>query len=857
MSADLPNQLGNVGVFTNPATTDLDMNGFQIINEQGGSTITSVNGTPGQINSVVVGNDATLSLAPTGVVAGAYTNANISVDALGRITTAGNGVAGLPTTGGTMSGAINMGNNKITNLATPTDPTDATTKQYVDSAVSGGVSGYLPLTGGTMASDTATINMNGADITNAGSVYAGGISETVEFGSALYPMFANRMYATNVSINSYNPLSAMNFIGVGGVNINAPDEDINLNAGDINLTQTDATSFMNLTATGGIVVASGLGVDITGGTTIQINSAGNVSIGSGNVLGADTEIEKIGFSDNEIYKVSGSADIEIDNVAKVENTGGSMVVNANTTLGISSGGNMTINSTGGSVAIENLTFSGANITSATDVNITATQNASLVAQNGTVSIQATGAGNAVDVENIRFSGTTITNNTSGTITIAPQVNTNVVMNATGTGDVSITSQDQISIRSEGGTGFGDIVMFADDSIQATCKGAMTAGSTLGQTTLQGANVVVNTTPSTGGTLTLNGGNVNIQSSSTTGSDVNILTYDGVSAIVNRVDVNSTANGNITFTNNGTGWVQINSASAGSLAQLKLQNTASSSAPCQQEFFMNKTGAGTANDNIANVFFYGKDVAGNKVEYGRIQTTIRDPTTNSTNGSIQVRVAQNMTTAGATTEVWRWNGLDGQNESFVALDMNTNDVLNIQRIGLSQGGAGFGQNGMSLISNGGGIGNTYNYKMTGTVSTTTTSIAVDNITAQDIAGNVGIPLTVNSFVVSPIQKYKITISGTFSGVNDEVGLSIAVANGATIVGGQTYNLGFPAKPFVVKNNSFAGTNWTSYTICDTVVMTSVPFSQGQTAQIYLYALCNTGSHTVAEHSFMASIEPVYV
>ena len=39
--------------------------------------------------------------------------------------------AALPKTGGTMEGAINMGSNKITNLATPTDDADAATRKYV------------------------------------------------------------------------------------------------------------------------------------------------------------------------------------------------------------------------------------------------------------------------------------------------------------------------------------------------------------------------------------------------------------------------------------------------------------------------------------------------------------------------------------------------------------------------------------------------------------------------------------------------------------------------------------------------------------------------------------------------------
>lgn len=40
---------------------------------------------------------------------------------------------GLPKAGGTMTGAINMGNNKITNLAAPSSGTDAANKNYADS----------------------------------------------------------------------------------------------------------------------------------------------------------------------------------------------------------------------------------------------------------------------------------------------------------------------------------------------------------------------------------------------------------------------------------------------------------------------------------------------------------------------------------------------------------------------------------------------------------------------------------------------------------------------------------------------------------------------------------------------------
>ena len=43
----------------------------------------------------------------------------------------------LPLSGGTMTGAINMGSKKITSLATPTASTDAATKGYVDTVAGG------------------------------------------------------------------------------------------------------------------------------------------------------------------------------------------------------------------------------------------------------------------------------------------------------------------------------------------------------------------------------------------------------------------------------------------------------------------------------------------------------------------------------------------------------------------------------------------------------------------------------------------------------------------------------------------------------------------------------------------------
>lgn len=61
-------------------------------------------------------------------------------DVTARISKIESGTTELPylkKSGGTMTGAINMGSKKITSLATPTDSTDAATKGYVDTVAGG------------------------------------------------------------------------------------------------------------------------------------------------------------------------------------------------------------------------------------------------------------------------------------------------------------------------------------------------------------------------------------------------------------------------------------------------------------------------------------------------------------------------------------------------------------------------------------------------------------------------------------------------------------------------------------------------------------------------------------------------
>jgi hypothetical protein len=165
---------------------------------------------------IVAGADE-LDLATTGVTAGTYTS--ITVDQWGRATggtnpttLSGYGITNAYTktevdnalalklnlSGGTMSGAIAMGTNKITGLGDPTLAQDAATKTYVDTADAL----KLSLSGGTM---TGAIAMGGFKITGLGDPTANQDAVTLLYLTTLYGSTASAAAsASAASISASN-----------------------------------------------------------------------------------------------------------------------------------------------------------------------------------------------------------------------------------------------------------------------------------------------------------------------------------------------------------------------------------------------------------------------------------------------------------------------------------------------------------------------------------------------------------------------------------------------------------------------------------------------------------------------------
>jgi hypothetical protein len=160
----------------------------------------------------------------------------------------------LSLTGGAMTGQISMGGNKITNTANPTLATDVATKSYVDT----NTAGFLPLAGGSLS---GVLNMTGQQITNVGA--------PVNSGDC-----ANKFYVDNHASGNYLPLSGGTMSGVINMgtqkitNVGAPSvsSDVaTVGYADTKLALTggaltgNVTSNSDITTTGNIFASASLG----------------------------------------------------------------------------------------------------------------------------------------------------------------------------------------------------------------------------------------------------------------------------------------------------------------------------------------------------------------------------------------------------------------------------------------------------------------------------------------------------------------------------------------------------------------------------------------------------------------------
>jgi hypothetical protein len=194
-------------------------------------------------------------------------------------------------------------------------------------AVSAGASGDI--TQWATKPAVATIEMQTNNINNVGSIIsADEVGNQVKLGGALFPLNQNFQYALETYIQTTSPLNSLTLASLGQIfmtsgrdmSITVATGDFNILCPDFNVTMTDATSFMNFTSPGGVTIA-GAGLFIASGVLeclgigdITLVSAGNIRIGSGNTLGATTEIEKFSYNDDTFEPLNGIFSLKLKQI---------------------------------------------------------------------------------------------------------------------------------------------------------------------------------------------------------------------------------------------------------------------------------------------------------------------------------------------------------------------------------------------------------------------------------------------------------------------------------------------------------------------------------------------------------------
>jgi hypothetical protein len=191
----------------------------------------------------------------------------------------------LSLSGGTMSGAIAMGANKITGLGTPTADADAASKIYVDGLVQG-----LDAKASCVAASTANLTLSGAQTVDGVSIVAGNRvlvkDQSTASGNGIYVAAAGA-WARSTDADTWDELiSAFVFVESGTANADNGFTCTNNAGGTLGST---AVTWVQFSGAGQITAGDGLSKT---GNTINVGTAaaGRIVVNADNIDLATTGI---------------------------------------------------------------------------------------------------------------------------------------------------------------------------------------------------------------------------------------------------------------------------------------------------------------------------------------------------------------------------------------------------------------------------------------------------------------------------------------------------------------------------------------------------------------------------------------
>jgi len=184
--------------------------------------------------------------------------------------------------GGTMTGNLAMGTNKITGLGTPTDSTDAATKSYVDAATEG-----LHIHEAVVAATTANVNLANAlengDVLDGITLATGNRilvkNQTTQSENGIYVVQASGQPTRATDFDTASEIDSGDFVFVYSGTTNGSTGWVQTNRPAT--IGTDAIAFTQFSGAG--TYTAGTGLTLTG-TVFSINTATTVDLNTAQTL---------------------------------------------------------------------------------------------------------------------------------------------------------------------------------------------------------------------------------------------------------------------------------------------------------------------------------------------------------------------------------------------------------------------------------------------------------------------------------------------------------------------------------------------------------------------------------------------